>query len=214
MGFGAKWISWIHWCISIVSFFVPYQQNSLWFLPKLLGLKAGGSSIPYFFVIVMGALSCLLNKVGVLSAWQFNGRGGVGVGVEISQLLFAYDTLVFSHSDGGLENVGEMTHEFGCKLSALPSSYLGLPLGTRFKDVEIWDGVEERLWKRPYISKGGLLEASYWWEEYGEEKDGWRSCEVRERFGVDLLKAIRREWDMVDGNMVFSMGNERKVRFW
>ena len=50
--------------------------------------------------------------------------------------------------------------------------------------------------------------------KYGEEKDGWRSCEVRERFGVDLLKAIRREWDMVDGNMVFSMGNERKVRFW
>lgn len=62
--------------------------------------------------------------------------------------------------------------------------------------------------------QGGLLEASYWWEEYGEEKDGWRSCEVRERFGVDLLKAIRREWDMVDGNIVFSMGNERKVRFW
>lgn len=43
----------------------------------------------------MGALSCLLNKGGVLSGWQFNGRGGVGVGVEISQLLFAYDTLVF-----------------------------------------------------------------------------------------------------------------------
>lgn len=43
----------------------------------------------------MGALSCLLNKGGVLSGWQFNGRGGVRVGVEISQLLFAYDTLVF-----------------------------------------------------------------------------------------------------------------------
>lgn len=42
----------------------------------------------------MGALSCLLNRAkgGVLSGWQFNGRG---VGVEISQLLFAYDTLVF-----------------------------------------------------------------------------------------------------------------------
>ena len=46
-------------------------------------------------MIVMGALSCLLNRAkrGVLSGWQFNGRGGVGV--EISQLLFAYDTSVF-----------------------------------------------------------------------------------------------------------------------
>ncbi|RVW42483.1 hypothetical protein CK203_087835 [Vitis vinifera] len=128
------------------------------FFQSSWGLKQGDPLSPYFFVIVMGALSCLLNKGGVLSGWQFNGRGGVGVGVEISQLLFAYDTLVFSSSfRWGLENVGEMAHEFGCKLSALPSSYLGLPLGTRFKDVEIWDGVEERLWKRPYISKGGRL---------------------------------------------------------
>ena len=168
----------------------PYQQNSHWFLPKLLGgLRQGDPLSPYFFVIVMGALSCLLNRAkgGVLSGWQFNGRGGVGV--EISQLLFAYDTSVFCEPPlnqltslswlliwfevmpglrvylekselilmGGLENVGELAHEFGCKLSALPSSYLGLPLGTRFKDVEIWDGVEERLWKRPYISKGGRL---------------------------------------------------------
>ena len=46
---------------------------------------------------------------------------------------------------------------------ALPSSYLGLPLGACFKDVVFWDGMEERLWKRlliwkrQYISKWGRL---------------------------------------------------------
>ena len=36
---------------------------------------------------------------------------------------------------------------------ALPSSYLGLPLGACFKDVVFWDGMEERLWKRLLIWK-------------------------------------------------------------
>ena len=64
---------------------------------------------------------------------------------------------------GRVENVEELTHEFGCKFSTLPSSYLGLPLGARFKDVAVRDGVEERLRKRffnlerQYISKGGRL---------------------------------------------------------
>ena len=64
---------------------------------------------------------------------------------------------------GRVENVEELTREFGCKFSMPPSSYLGLPLGARFKDVAVWDGVEERLrkrlsiWKRQYISNGGRL---------------------------------------------------------
>ena len=63
---------------------------------------------------------------------------------------------------GRVENVEEVALEFGCKVSKLPS-YLGLPLGARFKEVATWDGVEERLrkrlslWKRQYISKGGRM---------------------------------------------------------
>ena len=43
----------------------------------------------------------------------------------------------------------------------LPSSYLGLPLGAAHKSVAVWDGVDERfwkrlaMWKRQFISKGG-----------------------------------------------------------
>ena len=62
-----------------------------------------------------------------------------------------------------MENVEEVALEFGCKVNKLPSTYLGLPLGARFKEVATWDGVEERLrkrlsiWKRQYISKGGRM---------------------------------------------------------
>ena len=48
---------------------------------------------------------------------------------------------------------------------------------------------------------------------YGEEVGGWCSCEARERFGVGLWKAIRREWDVIGGNMAFSVGNGRRARF-
>ena len=46
---------------------------------------------------------------------------------------------------------------------ALPSMYLGLPLGASHKAVAVWYSVEERmhkrlaLWKRSYISNGGRI---------------------------------------------------------
>lgn len=60
---------------------------------------------------------------------------------------------------GKVENLEELTQEFDCKIGALLSSYLSLPLGTQFKFVAVWDDVEERLRKRLSIwkiSKGWL----------------------------------------------------------
>ncbi|RVW71359.1 putative ribonuclease H protein [Vitis vinifera] len=196
MGFGAKWISWIQWCIGTVSFSVLINGTSSGFFKSSRGLRQGDPLSPYLFVIVMEALSCLLKRAkegGFLSGWQLSGRGGGGV--EITHLLFADDTLVFCEPStdqvsylswllmwfeamtglkvnldkseiiavGRVENVEEVALEFGCKVSRLPSTYLGLPLGARFKEVATWDGVEERLrkrlsiWKRQYISKGGRM---------------------------------------------------------
>lgn len=50
----------------------------------------------------------------------------------------------------------------GCKRGMLPTSYLGLPLGVKYKSKMVWDGVEEKfrrlaMWKRSQISKGGRL---------------------------------------------------------
>ena len=57
----------------------------------------------------------------------------------------------------------ELATIFGCKVGALPTTYLGLPLGAAHNSMVAWDEVEERfrkrlaMWKRKYISKGGRL---------------------------------------------------------
>uniref|UniRef100_A0A2N9FJQ0 Reverse transcriptase zinc-binding domain-containing protein n=1 Tax=Fagus sylvatica TaxID=28930 RepID=A0A2N9FJQ0_FAGSY len=68
-----------------------------------------------------------------------------------------------------LAQVGEVPHLealaeiLGCKTSALPMKYLGLPLGAHFKVQSIWNPIVEKLdrrlagWKRLYLSKGGRL---------------------------------------------------------
>ena len=59
--------------------------------------------------------------------------------------------------------IDELAVELGCRVGALPTVYLGLPLGANHKATTMWDGVEERmrrrlaLWKRQYLSKGGRI---------------------------------------------------------
>ena len=43
-----------------------------------------------------------------------------------------------------VEDIDDLALEFGCKVGSLPSSYLGLPLGTLLNSVAVWDEVEER----------------------------------------------------------------------
>ena len=49
---------------------------------------------------------------------------------------------------GNVENLLDLALDLGCKVGALPSSYLGLSLGFHYKFVTTWDGVEERFRKR------------------------------------------------------------------
>ena len=64
---------------------------------------------------------------------------------------------------GRVENLDCLALELGCNVASLPTTYLGLPLGAKHYSVTVWDGVEERfrkrlsIWKRQYISKGGIL---------------------------------------------------------
>ena len=81
----------------------------------------------------------------------FEAISGLKINLEKSELIPL----------GRVENVEMLAAELGCKVGRLPSTYLGLPLGARYKSVRVWDGVEERfrkrsaLWKSQYISKGG-----------------------------------------------------------
>ena len=59
--------------------------------------------------------------------------------------------------------MGELVALLGCSMSSLPMTYLGLPLGAKFKDRAIWNSILERMeqrltcWKRLYLSKGGKI---------------------------------------------------------
>ena len=57
----------------------------------------------------------------------------------------------------------ELVAILGCRQSSLPMTYLGLPLGAKFKDRAIWNPILEKMerrlasWKRLYLSKGGKV---------------------------------------------------------
>uniref|UniRef100_A0A2N9G078 Reverse transcriptase domain-containing protein n=1 Tax=Fagus sylvatica TaxID=28930 RepID=A0A2N9G078_FAGSY len=61
---------------------------------------------------------------------------------------------------GDVPNLEDLADVLGCKLSALPMTYLGLPLGAKFNSKQIWNTIIEKMecrlggWKRLYLSKG------------------------------------------------------------
>ncbi|KAI8522389.1 hypothetical protein RHMOL_RhmolMtG0003500 (mitochondrion) [Rhododendron molle] len=49
---------------------------------------------------------------------------------------------------GEVINIEELAADFGCKVGCLPSSYLGFPLGAKYRSKAIWDPVVERFERR------------------------------------------------------------------
>ena len=61
---------------------------------------------------------------------------------------------------------------------------------------------KENLWKRVILAK------------YGQEGHGWRTKKAIRAFRVGVWKEILKETDWCWDNMVFTVGNDTKIRFW
>ena len=125
---------------------------------------------------------------GFLTCYNIKGRNGVAMLSVDDTLVFCKDTeeqIVFLSwillcfealfglrvnleksiilPVGEVENIDQLACELAYKVRTLPSTCLGLLLGTRHNSVSIWEGIEENFrrrlaaWKRQYISKGGRL---------------------------------------------------------
>jgi hypothetical protein len=195
-GFNEKWRRWIYACISTVHFSILVNGSPSGFFPSSRGLRQGDPLSPLLFLIVMEALSKMLDKAverGYLAGFQVDNLGHNAL--SISHLFFADDTLTMCGADadqlwhlrgifiwfqaifglkinltkselvpmGHVPNVAVLAGYMGCRASSLPMSHLGLPLGARFKQKDVWNNVVEKMekrlarWKRLYLSKGAHL---------------------------------------------------------
>lgn len=99
-------------------------------------------------------------------------------GAESSQVSYLNPTLLIFESLSGLHinmlkniiypvnevpNLEELADLLCCKIGSLPTTYLGFPLGAKFKSVGIWGGIIEKMekrlatWQMQYLSLGGRL---------------------------------------------------------
>ena len=96
MGFGLKWRGWIKACVTSVRFSVLVNGSPEGFFGSSHGLRQGDPLSPLLFLLIMEVLSRLLKKTEECNLIRGFHVGSVNfVGVRISCLLFADDTILF-----------------------------------------------------------------------------------------------------------------------
>uniref|UniRef100_A0A2N9FEZ8 Reverse transcriptase domain-containing protein n=1 Tax=Fagus sylvatica TaxID=28930 RepID=A0A2N9FEZ8_FAGSY len=121
---------------------------------------------------------------------------------------------------GSVPDVEELAVVLGCKVGTLPMSYLGLPLGSLFKDKTIWNGIVEKLelrlagWKRMYAREKEALWRKIVDLKYGGLWGGWCSNSVLDPYGKSLWKHIRKGWPTFAKNVSFKVGDGTHIKFW
>ncbi|RVW74136.1 LINE-1 retrotransposable element ORF2 protein [Vitis vinifera] len=125
MGFGAKWLRWMWWCISTAKFSVIVNGTPAGFFSSSKGLHQGDPLSPYLFVMGMEVLSVLIRRAmegGFISGCKIQ-RNRAASGLKIN--LAKSEVILV----GEVQRIEEMVVELGCRVGKLPSVYLGLPPG-------------------------------------------------------------------------------------
>jgi len=100
-GFGERWRKWIKFYVSTVKFSILVNGVPSGFFPSSRGIRQGDPLSPLLFVVVMEALSRMLNASmlqGLLSGFLVGFMGNEAL--VVNHLLFADDTLIFLLSTG------------------------------------------------------------------------------------------------------------------
>ena len=96
MGFGVKWRGWIKACVTSVHFSVLANGSPEGFFGSSRELRQGDPLSPLMFLLITEVLSRLLKKSEECNLIQgFQVGSANSVGVRISHLLFADDTILF-----------------------------------------------------------------------------------------------------------------------
>ena len=96
MGFGLKWKGWIKACVSSIRFSILVNGTPEGFFGSSRGLRQGDPLSPLLFLLIMEVLNKLLKKTEECNLIRgFHVGAGNSVGVSISHMLFADDTILF-----------------------------------------------------------------------------------------------------------------------
>ncbi|WMV11476.1 hypothetical protein MTR67_004861 [Solanum verrucosum] len=100
MGFGNTWIKWMRFCMTTAKFSVLINGSPSGFFSSERGLRQGDPLSPFLFILAMGGLSDMLKFAQVNNKIRgFKVSQGDSLGVSISHLQYADDTLVFCDAE-------------------------------------------------------------------------------------------------------------------
>ena len=201
MGFGAKWLRWMWWCISTARFSVMVNGTPAGFFPSSKGLRQGDPLSPYLFVMGMEVLSVLIRRAmegGFISRCKIQRNRGRAV--HIAHLLFADDTIVFCEAKKEyLTNLSWILFWFeaasGLKINLAKSEVIPVGKVQRIEELAVELGC--RVGKLPSVYLGLPLgvpnKAAYGWDGIEEKMRRrlalWKSQYISKGGRITLIKS-------------------------